>query len=174
MADGWGGGLCPRSGPGRALCQGPAGGPGPPGFLRAAVAGTLRFGGAASKALTSKKTGNWCCLLRNTEGLSHHRAPWIPALMQDSTPSLCLPEPKKLLPPARCLPAGRPAPASQPPPPGPSLPATAARPQPPSHRRPAPASQPPPPGHRLPTPAGPPSPGTRPALARSADWEFWT
>ena len=47
----------------------PADGPGQDGSLRAAVAETMRFGGAASKALANKKTGNRCCSLRNPEGL---------------------------------------------------------------------------------------------------------
>ena len=54
---------------GAGLVPEPADGPGQDGALRAAVAGTMRFGGAAFKALASKKTGDWCCSLRNPEGL---------------------------------------------------------------------------------------------------------
>ncbi|WP_278567036.1 hypothetical protein [Emergencia timonensis] len=40
----------------------------------------------ASKGLTGRKTGNRCYSLRNPEGLSTFRAPWILALMPESTP----------------------------------------------------------------------------------------
>ena len=41
---------------------------------------------AASKNLTDEKTGDRCYSRRNPDGLSTFRAPWIPALMQESTP----------------------------------------------------------------------------------------
>ncbi len=38
------------------------------------------------KTLTGGKTGDRCYSLRNPDGLSQLRAPWILALMQESTP----------------------------------------------------------------------------------------
>ncbi len=55
------------------------------GFIRAAGHRTLSSGGAASKALTTKKTEDRCYSRRNPEGLSTFRAPWILALMPEST-----------------------------------------------------------------------------------------
>ncbi|EEQ57530.1 hypothetical protein CBFG_01240 [Clostridiales bacterium 1_7_47FAA] len=58
--------------------------------LRLAGARTQGSEGAASKILTSKKTGDRCYSLRNPEGLSQLRAPWTHALMHSSTPAFLL------------------------------------------------------------------------------------
>jgi len=69
-----------EGGQGGPFLEGAAGG-----FIRAAGHRTLSSGGAASKALTTKKTEDRCYSRRNPEGLSTFRAPWILALMPEST-----------------------------------------------------------------------------------------